>query len=553
MLTVSKYIASFLEKKKISNVPIFQGGAIMNIINEIGKSKKIKFYCPYHEQALAMQIDAMARLGIISSGFVTSGPGATNLLTGILCSYYDSVPGVYFTGQVGQYHIQKKDTVRQRGFQETDVISIFKNATKYCVQVKKAEDIKYELEKSFHLSQNGRPGPCILDVPYNIQISSIDPKKLKSYVPPKIKSNPRKFEIVLKKIKSKKKILVIAGGGVRHSNQIQQFHLFIKNYKLPFVTTWASQDITDHKNKFFFGSLGRHAYKSANKISEECDLIISLGCRFSPKILNKNFAKKAEIISIDIDKNELNYSLKKINFKINEDLKSFFSFINNSRKKITQKKNKFWIKKCNEIKIKYFYNNSLKFTFGNKYVDPYKFFKFFSKLISSESIIFTDAGCNLCWCMQSFEIKLGQRLISAWGNSPMGYSVAASIGPEILKKKNVYSLIGDGSFLINLQELHFINKNNLKSKIIVFDNRIFGNTQIGSMESFGNSGFGNNEEHGYYAPDIKKIANCFNFKYLSVKNNTNIKEQLIKFIKSKKRTILHLNISPEQKIIDYSI
>ena len=552
MITVANYIVKYLEKKKISTVPIFQGGAIMNVINEIGKSNRIKYYCPYHEQALAMQIDAMARIGEFSAGFVTSGPGATNLLTGILCSYYDSIPGIFFTGQVGQFHIQKKNTVRQKGFQETDVISIYKSATKYCVQLKKPEDIKYELDKIFYLSRSGRPGPCLIDIPYNIQISKIDPTKLKSF---KRKSelflkNKKKYQELINELNKKKKILVLAGGGIRTSQQVKQFHRFIKKYKLPFVTTWASQDITDHSNPYFYGSLGRHAYKSANLIVQQSDLILSLGCRFSPKILDKNFANKAKIVSIDIDKKELDYSIKKIDLKINDSLKEAFEILRKSKKIIIN--NKTWLKECIDIKNEFYYTNKIKYVHGKNFTDPYEFFARFSKIISKKSIIFTDAGCNLCWCMQSFRVKYGQRLISAWGNSPMGYSVAASIGPEILKKKNVYSLIGDGSLLINIQELHFINKNNLKSKIVVLDNKVFGNTKIGSKESFGTSGFGNDKENGYYSPDIKKISYCYDFNYFFIKNNNAIDSQLKKFIKSKKRSILHVNISPDQGIIDYS-
>jgi acetolactate synthase-1/2/3 large subunit len=551
MITVAKFITKYLEKKKISTVPIFQGGAITNLINEIGKNKKIKYYCPYHEQALAMQIDAMARIGEFSVGFVTSGPGATNLLTGILCSYYDSIPGVFFTGQVGQFHIQKKNTVRQRGFQETDIISIYKSATKYCVQLKKPEDIKYELDKVFYLSQNGRPGPCLIDIPFNIQISKINPKKLKSY---KVKNkfflkNNKKYRQLINELNKKKKILVLAGGGIRTSKQVKEFHEFIKKYKLPFITTWASQDITDHSNPYFYGSVGKHAYKSANVISQKSDLILSLGCRFSPKILHKNFAYKAKIISIDIDKKELDYSIQKIDIKINDSLKNTFKILNKSKKIIID--NKAWLEECIYIKNSFFYTNKIKYEYGKNFTDPYEFFIKFSEIISDNSIIFADAGCNLCWCMQSFRIKYGQRLISAWGNSPMGYSVAASIGPEMLKKKNIYSLIGDGSLLINIQELHFINKNNLRSKIIVLDNKVFGNTKIGSKDYFGTNGFGNDQEHGYYPPDIKKIADCFDFNYFFIKNNDEITSQLKKFTECKKKSILHINISPEQGIIDY--
>ena len=525
----------------------------MNTINEIGKNKKINYFCPYHEQALSMEVDAMSRLdGRAHVGFVTSGPGATNLITGVCCSYYDSIPSVYFTGQVGQFHIKKKETVRQRGFQETDVVSIFKPVTKYCVQIKEPNDIKYELDKAFYLAESGRPGPCLIDLPYNIQISKINLKKLKRFSKNKIKiKSDQNMNKILNLLKSKKKILIIAGGGVRLSKQIKNFQKFIKKFSLPFVTTWAAQDICSHDDKNFYGSIGRHAYKSANVIAEQADLILTFGVRFSPKIISKKFGQNAKIVSVDIDKKELDHCLIKIDEKINMDLKIFFSRI---LKKKIKKDNNDWLKNCKKIKNKYFYDNNVKFKFKRKnFVDPYKFIDNFSQFLSSNSIVYTDAGCNLCWCMQAFKVKYGQRLISAWGNSPMGYSVPAGIGGKIHNsKKPVYSLIGDGGLMINLQELQFIMKNNINLKIVVLDNRIYGNTFIGSKELFDNPSFGNDEKNGYYPPNIKEISKCFNLEYFNLSNDLYNKEIIKNFIKSKKRSILHVKISANQNLIDYS-
>ena len=552
MITVAKFISKYLLKKRINNIPIFQGGAIMNTINEIGKQSKFNYFCPYHEQALSMEVDAMSRLeNRANVGFVTSGPGATNLLTGVCCSYYDSIPSVYFTGQVGQIHITKKNTVRQRGFQETDVVSIFKPITKYCIQLTDPNKVKYELDKAFYLAENGRPGPCLIDLPYNIQISKINEKNLVSYKPKEIKDKNLSLKIkkTISYIKNKKKILIIAGGGIRIGNQVKQFNTLIKKTNLPFVTTWPAQDICDHTDKNFYGSLGRHAYKSANKIAENADLIITLGVRFSPKIITKNFGKKAKIISVDIDKKELDHSLFKINEKIHCDLKLFFQEINKYNLK---KNNSDWNVLCNQFKKKYFYNNKVKF-YDKRFVDPYKFLKIFSEKISKNSIIFTDAGCNLCWCMQAFEVKKGQRLISAWGNSPMGYSMAAGIGGYISNKNRpIYSLIGDGSFMMNIQELQFIKKNKIKIKIIIFDNKIFGNTQVGSLALFGNSSFGNDRKHGYFSPDVKKIAKSYEIDYQEIKNNNNIEMKIQKFLNRKKSSILHLNISSNQTLLDFT-
>ena len=180
-ISVANYISKKLHEFGLKYVPVYQGGAVMNMIDEIGKSKKIKYYVPYHEQALSMQVDTLARFNDFAAGFVTSGPGATNLLSGVCCAWYDSIPCLFITGQVGEIHIKDKRRIRQLGFQETDTVSIFKSVTKLSIQIRNANNIGYILDKCFYIAKSGRPGPVHIDIPYNIQRTIIDTKNLKSF------------------------------------------------------------------------------------------------------------------------------------------------------------------------------------------------------------------------------------------------------------------------------------------------------------------------------------------------------------------------------------
>jgi|AntAceMinimDraft_13_1070369.scaffolds.fasta_scaffold00819_3 acetolactate synthase-1/2/3 large subunit len=552
-ISVAKFIVKKVESWGVKDVPVFQGGAIMNVLSEIGKSKKIKFYCPNHEQALAMAVDAYARLKGFGVGFVTSGPGGTNLLTGVACSYYDSIPCIFFTGQVGKFHITGKRKVRQRGFQETDNVSIFKPVTKFSYQIQTPEEINYILDKAYHEATTGRPGPVLIDIPFDIQNALVKPSKLKKFIP-KDKNDLKNDNLInlSSLINSAKKPLFIAGGGLRVSSQNKNFLSLINKKNIPFVTTWPAQDIIDSKNKLYFGSVGRHAHFSACKISQEADLIVTFGVRFSPKIATKLFAKNAKIIAIDIDNAELTQGLVNPNLKINYDLKKFFKEkkLLSRIKKITQNE---WHKNCHNLKSNFYENNQeLPQNIKRKFVNPYSFIKKLSLVTPDKSILLTDAGCNLTYFMQSFLSKKDQRIISAWGNSPMGYSVAAGIGAQIASKKNnVISLIGDGSFLINLQELNFIKFHKIPLKIIVIDNKIYGNTKIG-CEAYKIKSVGNDKATGYYPPDIKKIAKSFDIKYFYLKNE-NLDNLLIKkFINYKKACILHVNIHPDHPLIEHS-
>tara|TARA_B100001057_G_scaffold304556_1_gene304696 strand:+ start:2 stop:1675 length:1674 start_codon:yes stop_codon:yes gene_type:complete len=552
-ISVAKFIVKKVESWGVKDVPVFQGGAIMNVLSEIGKSKKIKFYCPNHEQALAMAVDAYARLKGFGVGFVTSGPGGTNLLTGVACSYYDSIPCIFFTGQVGQFHITGKRKVRQRGFQETDNVSIFKPVTKFSYQIKSPEEIDYILDKAYHEATTGRPGPVLIDVPFNIQKAVINERKLKKFKPNnKSKFNKKVLSKFCSLINSANKPLFIAGGGLRISSQEKKFINLTKNKNIPFITTWPAQDIINSNNKLYLGSVGRHAHLSACKISQESDLIVTFGVRFSPKISTKYFAKNAKVIAIDIDNSELTQGLINPNLKINFDLKNLFKN-RNLLSKVKKIEENSWHKYCNKIKNEFYENNQeLPNDLRKKFVNPYSFIKKLSLFTPDDSILLTDAGCNLTYFMQSFLSKKKQRIISAWGNSPMGYSVAAGIGAKIAEKsKKVISLIGDGSFLINLQELNFIKYHKIPLKIIVIDNKIYGNTKIG-CEVYNIKSVGNDKSTGYYPPDVKKIAKSFDLRYFYLKNNIFQNKLLKKFMNYKKACILHVNIHPDHPLIEHN-
>lgn len=558
-MKVSDFIALKIKNLGIKDVPVFQGGAIMHIIDSIGKLKGLNYYCPYHEQSMAMSVDCYSRLKSFGIGCVTSGPGATNLITGVCCSYYDSIPCLFITGQVGQFHIKKNKLHRQKGFQETDVKELFSSITKFSYQIKNAEEVDYILDKAIYIAKTGRPGPVIIDIPYNIQTSKINVKNLKKFTPKKIILNKEKINkdirMLIKNIYNHKKVVFICGGGVPISKNNKNFLSLVKKIQVPFVTTWSSQDITPYDNKLYIGSIGRHGNQSANETINNADLIITFGFRFAPKAISENFRSnlKIKIISLDIDKIELAESIVKTDKKINLDLSYFFKLV----KKIKLKKldNKDWVDQCLKIKkIKFLNNLEDKNKDKKALVNPYLFFHKLSFMIKKDAVLITDAGANLSWCMMSFKITNKQRLISAWGNSPMGYSISGGIGAAYAtKNKQIISCIGDGSFMINVQELQFLKHHkNINLNIIVFDNETLGNTKLGTEEAFNGRTHGNDKKHGYYPPDIKKIANSFSLKYFYLNKNKNINDVIKKFLKNNGNKILHVKISSEHNVIDHS-
>jgi acetolactate synthase-1/2/3 large subunit len=555
-MKLSDYTLKFLQRKKVKDVFLINGGAISFMIDAFSRNKKISYISVAHEQSAAMMADAYSRMGPnFSCTMVTSGPGATNLITGIACSYFDSIPALHICGQVNTFEQRDASTntkkVRQVGFQETEIVEIAKPITKYSYKLKNPYEIRYVLEKAYHIATSGRPGPVLIDVPLNFQNLNINEKKLKSFKPKKeTKKNnyikvTKKINLLLKKAK---RPVVILGGGIKYAKAEKILNKFLKKIKIPILTTWSGTDLIDHNNKNYIGNIGVYGSRCANFSVQNSDLVFCLGTRLDTRTTGgvpKTFARDAKKIVVDIDRNELNKKRGlKIDLKINSDVKIF---LNNFVKSCTKysadykwfKKNFAWKNKFPIIQKKYFDEK--------KFVNPYVLMDKLSKLTNKDEIIIADDGAHLSWALQAYKVKGDQKLFSAFGNSPMGYSLPASIGASIAKnKKRIICIDGDGSIQINLQELHTIDKLKLPIKILILNNDGFG-----IIKQFQDLYLGGRYEaagKGVTNPDFKKVSAAFNINYNVIKNHKSLKK-LGKIIRSKKAEIIEIKIKPNQKII----
>ena len=558
-MNVADYILNFLVKKKVKHVFLITGGAISFVIDAFSRNKKISYTCVAHEQAAAMMADSYSRLGPnFSATMVTSGPGATNLLTGIACSWFDSIPSIHICGQVNSNDLSSahKSTkkVRQVGFQETDIVSMAKPITKFSYQLKNAKEIKFILEKSYHIAQSGRPGPVLLDIPMNFQRKTIYPNKLKSFKPLKKKKIKKTIYDQIKKIKillkKSKRPTIIVGGGVRYSKSTQDLLICIKNLEIPLVSTWSGVDSISHDHKNYIGCIGVYGSRAANFAIQNSDFILSLGSRLDTRITGgvpKNFAREAIIAAVDIDKNELNKKRGlKIHIKVNEDLGAFFKLYNSLSKNFKVIKSE-WLRQTLEWKKKYpmvlqSYRNQ------KKHVNPYVFMEKLSKLLKEDDVVIADDGAHLTWAIQGMKIVKKQRLFSAFGNSPMGYAFPAALGASIaLNKKRIICIDGDGSIQINIQEFHTMVSNKLPIKIFIMNNNGYG-----IIKQFQQLYLGKRYEasgKGVSNPDFKKICKAFNVSYLEIRKNKDIERGVKKVLKSSKSQFVNVFINPNQKII----
>ena len=560
-MNLSDYVLKFLEQKKVKNVFTITGGAICFLMDAFSRNKNMTYTSVAHEQAAAMMADSFSRLGPnFSATMVTSGPGATNLLTGIACSWFDSVPSIHICGQVNRYELRNFDKtlekVRQVGFQETDIVSIAKPITKFAYQLKHENEIKYILQKAYFISQSGRPGPVLIDIPMDLQRKKIIPEKLKSFYPKKKKIKKQKLirqiKEILKVLKKAKRPVIIIGGGVRISKTIKDLNIFLKKFDIPLVTTWSGVDSITHDTKNYIGNVGVYGSRSANFVVQNSDFVLSLGTRLDTRITGgvpKNFAREAIIASVDIDKYELNKKRGlKINIKINECLSDFFCYFENiSNNSIISKPE--WLKKSILWKKKYpiILDDYKK---QKKYVNPYFFMEKLSEKLSKDDVVITDDGAHLTWTIQALKVLKKQRLFSAFGNSPMGYAFPASIGASIaLNKKRIICIDGDGSIQINIQELQTMISNKLPVKIIIINNNGYGIIKQFQDLYLDKRHEAVDSKKGVTNPNFKKVAKAYGIKYSEIKNNSNIDKILKKAINSKNAEFINVFIKPDQKII----
>jgi acetolactate synthase-1/2/3 large subunit len=514
-IKVADYIFSEVQKLNVDFVPIYQSGNALHLINAVGENKKIKAFVNYHEQANGLAAEAYGRfkkLGVCCSG---SGPAATNLSTAIMSAYCDSIPTFFVTGQVGMFHNKKNRKIRQRGFQEVDVKSHMQPITKYSVLVDKVENIRFELEKCLFLAMSGRPGPVVMDVPYNVQIAQVDPKKLKGFTQPKSKKQnfDQIFKYVLKEIKNSSKPMILLGGGAQSLKNNDLMLKFLSKLNLPVVTTWLATDMLYYNYPLNLGNLGRSGNRSAVYSVQESDLLLSFGSRLTTKVITneKTFAKNAKVISFDIDKAELKEGLIKFHkgFEVNlkDFIPNFYKYLNSTKYSYTYKKE--WEIKISELKKNHYAIDETYKSKNSKYVSPYKFMNNLFDVSSKNAIFIPDAGMNITWTYQGNKLKKGQKIFTGLGASPMGYALPASIGAYYATKSNqVVVLAGDGGFQMNIQELQALAFHNLPIKVFILNNESLGNTRFPAQKLFGNS-TGNDIKGGYSWPDFVKVAKAY--------------------------------------------
>ena len=521
MMKVTDYIAKRLKEHGVEHFFMVSGGGAMHLNDSLGHA--IPYTANHHEQACAIAAEGYARvnqkLAVVN---VTTGPGGLNALNGVMGQWTDSVPVLYLSGQV-KYTTSldscREIPLRQLGDQEVDIISVVKPLTKYAVMVKDAYDIKYHLDKAIYEATHGRMGPVWLDIPMNIQGAQIDESDLREFVPEKNSVKPDlKVSQVVESLKNAKRPLIVAGHGIRLSGQIDNFNKLIEKANIPVVTTFNGFDLMDTNHPLFAGRIGTVGQRSGNFVLQNADVILFLGTRNNIRQASynwENFAKDAKKIIVDIDKAELDKPTVRPDVAINADLRDFMPALLNQVKDFSKQD---WAKYCQNMKQKYSFENSPEYTQQeNGLINVYSFIRELTKNMPDNAIMVAANG-SACVCAHQVGIvKKGQRQFWNSGDASMGYDLPAAIGAAYQANgRPVVCLAGDGSIMMNLQELETISYNKLPIKIFVINNNGYSSIRQTQRNFFNGRMTGSGVDSGVGIPKFEKIANAFDIPTIRI-------------------------------------
>jgi acetolactate synthase I/II/III large subunit len=518
-MTGAQYIAEFLARTGSNQVFLLTGGACAFMIDAIAQHPDMRYTCVQHEQAAAMAADALWRVSRrVGVSMATSGPGATNLITGIACSYFDSIPSLHITGQVNQRESSSfhSANVRQAGFQETRIVDMVKPITKYAVMVTSAAALREELAKAYSIAISGRMGPVLVDVPMDIQQAEIDgdmllPQRLSDQAA----DSPANVTMELARtLAGAKRPMVLWGAGIGLAGIEREVADWLHKTRLPFVSSWAGLSFFDHDHSGFVGQIGVYGNRGANFVLQNADAVIVLGSRLDNRQRSgnvRNFAIGATVHVVDIDNEELakyrndGYRVSHLDFaRLPEVLRGIeLPPVNNE-----------WIDYVAEMKKIYYGKETSTSAARLNSLSPYDVVRRINEIIADDAIVIGDTGAAICWLYQSFRIKK-HTLFNPGGNSPMGYSLPAAIGAKIgCPDRQVISYNGDGGFHLNIQELHTIRHNDLDVAVIVMNNGSYGIIKQ-FQDSYMQSRYVASRD-GLSFPDFGALAAAYGLRYARI-------------------------------------
>lgn len=530
---LADYVAGVLAGQGIRHAFIVSGGASIHLLHALADQPGIEPICPHHEQAGAMAADGYARVtGGLGCAIGTSGPGATNLITGIAGAWFDSIPALYITGQVATYRMRGDTGVRQMGFQETDILTMAAPITKYAVLVSDPAQIAYELEKAVHLARTGRPGPVLVDIPDDLQRAMIDPAALAHFTPPAPAAAPAgelRIDEVLALVQDARRPVLVLGYGVRAAGAVDDARRLIDRLGIPFLTSWAAKDMAPTSHPLNIGTFGTHGVRAGNFAVQNADMVLAIGARLSTHETGTplaSFAREARTVVVDIDPAELGKFAafgKPLDLAIESDAKAFIRALDDRWGAAPPLEIAPWLGRIDDWRRRY---PPAPRDPASQTVDPYALMPALAEAMSEGEAVIVDTGCAVAWMMQALPVEKKQRLFHDFNNTAMGWALPAAMGAALALGRPVTCVVGDGSLMMNLQELATVVRHGLPLRLFVLNNGGYAMVQQTQEQWLGGRYIGTSQQGGLGFPDFTAVAAAFGMAALSVSSQAEVETVL---------------------------
>lgn len=558
MKKLSDYVVQTLADWGVRHIFMMTGGGAMHLNDSIGGEHRIHYICVHHEQVAGMAAEGYARItnrpGVLN---VTTGPGGINALNGVFGAWTDSIPLLVLSGQV------KRETcmatagarsLRQLGDQEVDIVSMVKGITKYSVLVENPADIRYHLEKAWHLAQTGRPGPCWLDIPIDVQSAQIDPSALHGYDPAEddvawdLEAIRQQCATVARRIAQASRPVLMAGTGVRLSGSLDEFEALIRKLRIPVTTAWT-HDLITSDDELYCGRPGTIGDRAGNFTVQNSDLVLVLGSRLNIRQVSYNwkaFAHGAFKIQVDVDPAELDKPLVKPDLGIACDLRIFLPEL---RRALAAQgyapHHTEWLQWCRTRVARYPVVQERQRQSRGK-LNPYHFMEMLSAMLQEGDAVVCGNASACILPYQVMQIKRGQRLISNSGSASMGYDLPAAIGVAVAREgRRVICLAGDGSLQLNIQDLQTVVHHRLPVKLFVLNNGGYLSIRSTQTNFFGRV-MGESGASGVSFPDYVKVGNAYGIPSLRVASADQM-EQVRQALEADGPVLIDVMLDPRQE------
>ena len=529
-MKVSDYVASFLADYGVRHVFLVSGGGAMHLNDAFGREKRIQYICNHHEQACAMAAEGYARVtGQVGVLNVTTGPGSINALNGVFGAWTDSIPLLVISGQVKletcmtSYQLPG---LRQLGDQEVDIIPMVQGITKYAVMVKDPQTIRFHLEKALYLAKSGRPGPCWIDIPIDVQAAKINPSNLPGFTPDKLVSSNRADLLtaqcgeVAERLMAASRPVMMVGTGIRLAGAVEKLERTIAKLRIPVTTAWTAHDLIPTDHELFCGRPGTVGDRPGNFAVQNSDLLIVIGSRLNIRQVSYNwkaFARHAYKVQVDVDEAELSKPTVRPDLAISCDAAAFLEELERQLDRLPYDSSRHvaWLAWCRERVARYPVVLP-RHRESNGAINPYHFLDQLCRALEPDDVIVCGNGAACVVAFQVAHIKRGQRLFCNSGSASMGYDLPAAIGAAVAREgKRVICLAGDGSIQMNIQELQTLVHHQLPIKVFVLNNNGYLSIRQ-SQKNFFNLLVGESEASGVSFPDMVQIGHAYGIPSLQV-------------------------------------